>query len=126
LHENERAIELVDSKLSTYSEEQVKIVIGVGLLCSQASPTLRPSMSRVVAMLSGDAEVNTVTSRPGYLTDWKFDDVTSSFMCDIQTEEMVDGDTTPYNFTPSTSTLVNPDAEHSPRPMLQHTNRDEN
>lgn len=86
-------------------------------------------MSRVVAMLSGDAEVNTVTSRPGYLTDWKFDDVTSSFMCDIQTG-MVDGDTTPHNFTPSTgtSTFVNADAdaEHSPRPMLQHTNRDEN
>ena len=83
-------------------------------------------MSRVVAMLSGDAEVNTVTSKPGYLTDWKFDDVTSSFLCDIQTEGMVDGDTTPYNSTPSTSTFVNPDAEHSPRPMLQHTNRDEN
>ncbi|XP_059444955.1 probable LRR receptor-like serine/threonine-protein kinase At1g56130 isoform X2 [Corylus avellana] len=131
LHENERAIELVDSKLSsTYSEEQAKIVIGVGLLCSQASPTLRPSMSRVVAMLSGDAEVNTVTSRPGYLTDWKFDDVTSSFLCDIQTEGIVDGDATPYNFTPSTSTststFVNADAEHSPRPMLQQTNRDEN
>ncbi|MCI42843.1 LRR receptor-like kinase, partial [Trifolium medium] len=43
-------------------------------------------MSRVVAMLSGDIEVNTVTSRPGYLTDWKFDDV-SSIMTDISMKE---------------------------------------
>ena len=51
--------------------------MGVSFLCTQASPTLRPSMSRVVAMLLGDIEVNTVTSKPGYLSDWKFDDPTS-------------------------------------------------
>ena len=33
-------------------------------------------MSRVVAMLSGDVEVSDVTSKPGYLTDWRFDDIT--------------------------------------------------
>uniref|UniRef100_A0A7N2LJM3 non-specific serine/threonine protein kinase n=1 Tax=Quercus lobata TaxID=97700 RepID=A0A7N2LJM3_QUELO len=32
---------------------------------------------RVVAMLFGDIEVCTVTSRPGYLTDWKCDDITN-------------------------------------------------
>jgi hypothetical protein len=41
-------------------------------------------MSRVVAMLSGDMEVSVVTARPGYLTDWKFNDV-SSIMTDIST-----------------------------------------
>ena len=46
-------------------------------MCTQSSPTLRPSMSRVVAMLLGDIEVSTVTSKPGYLTDWKSDDPTS-------------------------------------------------
>ncbi|KAK9904541.1 hypothetical protein M0R45_000623 [Rubus argutus] len=35
---------------------------------------LRPPMSRVVGMLSGDVEVMTVTSKPCYLTEWKFDD----------------------------------------------------
>uniref|UniRef100_A0A2N9F398 Protein kinase domain-containing protein n=1 Tax=Fagus sylvatica TaxID=28930 RepID=A0A2N9F398_FAGSY len=117
LHENERDIQLVDSKLSEYSEEEVKRVIGVGLLCSQASPMLRPSMSRVVAMLSGDAEVSTITSRPGYLSDWKFDDKTS-FMSDIETEGI---DTRPYNFTESTSMFD--DSQPSPVlatvPMLQ-------
>ncbi|KAF3952264.1 hypothetical protein CMV_022164 [Castanea mollissima] len=28
-------------------------------------------------MLSGDIEVSTVTSRPGYLTYWKYDDITN-------------------------------------------------
>lgn len=39
---------------------------------------LRPTMSRVVTMLSGDIEVATVTTRPSYLTDWRFDDVTTN------------------------------------------------
>lgn len=34
-------------------------------------------MSRVVAMIAGDIEVGSVTSRPGYLTDWKFNDATT-------------------------------------------------
>ncbi|KAK4594650.1 hypothetical protein RGQ29_018368 [Quercus rubra] len=78
LYENNREVELVDPTLSEINEEDVKRVIRVSLLCTQASPTLRPSMSRVVAMLLGDTEVGTVTSRPGYLTDWQFDDITSS------------------------------------------------
>lgn len=56
-------------------------MIGVALLCIQASPTLRPPMSRVIAMLLGDIEVSTVTTKPGYLTDLPFRD-TSSFMSD--------------------------------------------
>uniref|UniRef100_A0A7N2LKB9 non-specific serine/threonine protein kinase n=1 Tax=Quercus lobata TaxID=97700 RepID=A0A7N2LKB9_QUELO len=77
LHENNREVDLADSKLSEFNEEEVKRLIGVSLLCTQASLTLRPSMSRVVAMLSGDIEVSTVTSRPRYLTDWKYDDITN-------------------------------------------------
>ncbi|KAF9608837.1 hypothetical protein IFM89_011875 [Coptis chinensis] len=44
-------------------------------LLEWASPTMRPPMSRVVAMLTGDIEVSTVASRPGYLTDWQFNDM---------------------------------------------------
>ncbi|KAL6329824.1 hypothetical protein AAG906_037536 [Vitis piasezkii] len=79
LHETNRELELVDSRLSEFSEEEARRMIGVALLCTQTSPTLRPPMSRVVAMLSGDIEVSRVTTKPGYLTDWKFNDV-SSFM----------------------------------------------
>ncbi|KAI4323202.1 hypothetical protein L6164_022828 [Bauhinia variegata] len=77
LFENNRVIELVDPRLSEFNEEEVKRIAGVALLCTQTSPALRPSMSRVVAMLSGDIEVSPATSRPVYFTDWNFDDVTS-------------------------------------------------
>ena len=40
---------------------------------------MRPSMSHVVAMLAGDIEVGVVTSKPSYLTDWNFKDITSIF-----------------------------------------------
>ncbi|XP_062115774.1 probable LRR receptor-like serine/threonine-protein kinase At1g56140 [Humulus lupulus] len=77
LHEQGRELELVDSELSEFDEEEVKRIIGVALLCTQTSPTVRPSMSRVVAMISGDTDVSTEISRPGYLADWKFNDVSS-------------------------------------------------
>ncbi|KAL6553320.1 hypothetical protein OROGR_007162 [Orobanche gracilis] len=77
LHENNREIELVDPTLHQYDADEVRRIIGIALLCTQASPAVRPPMSRVVALLSGDIEVPSVTTRPGYLTDWKFNDVTT-------------------------------------------------
>ncbi|CAN0901973.1 Probable LRR receptor-like serine/threonine-protein kinase At1g56130 [Linum grandiflorum] len=118
LHENNREVELADSKLSSeFDQDELKRFVGIALLCTQASPSLRPSMSRVVAMLSGDVEVGVVSSRPGYLTDWKYDDITtSSFMSD--TTAATKGTTT----TSSTSTtMAAPDHESSPlstKPML--------
>ncbi|KAH1121310.1 hypothetical protein J1N35_004470 [Gossypium stocksii] len=84
LHEADREVELVDSNLSEFEEEEVKRVIGIALLCTQTSPLQRPSMSRVVAMLSGDTDVSREVSKPGYLTDWKFDD-TTSFISNVAT-----------------------------------------
>ncbi|XP_058183267.1 probable LRR receptor-like serine/threonine-protein kinase At1g56140 isoform X5 [Rhododendron vialii] len=78
VHENNREVELVDARLLEFEKEEVKRVIRVALLCTQTSPQQRPSMPRVVAMLSGDIEVSAVTSRPRYFTDWNFD--TTSFM----------------------------------------------
>ncbi|KAJ9562948.1 hypothetical protein OSB04_008108 [Centaurea solstitialis] len=77
LHETNREIELVDEELSEFDENEVKRGISVALLCTQTSPTQRPSMSRVVAMLSGDVEANGDFSRPKYLTDWRFNDATT-------------------------------------------------
>ncbi|GLJ53477.1 hypothetical protein SUGI_1140780 [Cryptomeria japonica] len=73
LHEQKKLLELMDPELrSTYIEEEVLRVIAVALLCTQAVPTMRPSMSRVVAMLTGDVEEIPVASRPGYITDWQY------------------------------------------------------
>ncbi|KAJ4945375.1 hypothetical protein NE237_000146 [Protea cynaroides] len=66
LRESNRELELVDPSLSEYNAVEAKRLIGVVLLCTQASASLRPAMSRVVAMLSGDIEVSTVTSKPRY------------------------------------------------------------
>ncbi|GAB4836659.1 hypothetical protein Ancab_001571 [Ancistrocladus abbreviatus] len=77
LHESNQDLELVDERLqSEFNEEEVRRVIGIALLCTQTSLVQRPAMSRVISMLSGDSEVETVVSRPAYLTDLKFDDAT--------------------------------------------------
>ncbi|OMO56311.1 hypothetical protein COLO4_35685 [Corchorus olitorius] len=80
LHENNQILSVMDPKLVEFDENEALRVVGVALLCTQASPKMRPSMSRVVAMLAGDIEVSSVTSKPGYLTDWDFKDTIGTFM----------------------------------------------
>ncbi|KAL6296545.1 hypothetical protein ACE6H2_004687 [Prunus campanulata] len=47
-------------------------------------------VSRVVAILSGDIEASTVMSKPSYLADWDFKDVTtSSFLVGDDTSSTV-------------------------------------
>ncbi|XP_075646096.1 putative LRR receptor-like serine/threonine-protein kinase At1g56140 [Castanea sativa] len=119
LHENNREVDLVDPTLSEFNEEEVKRLLGVSLLCTQASPTLRPSMSRAVAMLSGDIEVGIVTSRPGYLTDWKYDDVTN--VTTMSGGATIGTDSSYYNSLSASASMVgdvgNPPGNAS-KPML--------
>jgi hypothetical protein len=122
LHENKREVELVDSKLSEFNEEEVKRVMKIGLLCTQTSPMLRPTMSGVVGMLSGAIEVTTVTSKPGYLTDWKFDDASS--VSNITLGMSTKGTDSSY-YNSSASTSVVGDAGQAPsnatHPMLHNS-----
>ncbi|TXG71287.1 hypothetical protein EZV62_006222 [Acer yangbiense] len=113
LHENNRQVELVDSRLPEFNEEEVKRMIGVALLCTQTLPSLRPPMSRVVAMLCGDMEVSTVTTKPGYLTDWKYDDTTTTGSFTSSTDKATIGTEYNSNFTSSSTTVV-ADAQRSP------------
>ncbi|XP_058217948.1 probable LRR receptor-like serine/threonine-protein kinase At1g56140 isoform X2 [Rhododendron vialii] len=105
LHENDHDIELVDANLLEFDVEEVKRVMGVALLCTHTSPQLRPSMSRVVAMLLGDAEVSPVTTRPEYLTDWEFDKTTTFMTADTQVK---------YSQFSSSSATMGVDPSHSP------------
>ncbi|KAL7204318.1 hypothetical protein ACSBR2_017399 [Camellia fascicularis] len=118
LHEINHEVELVDANLSEFHEEEVKRVIGVALLCTQTSPGLRPSMSRVVGMLSGDFEVSTITTRPGYLTDWNFNDTTSFMSNDAPTAKK---ELSHYSSSTSTSMVADPDQSpiNAAKPMLQ-------
>ncbi|KAK8992576.1 hypothetical protein V6N11_048653 [Hibiscus sabdariffa] len=80
LHEKNESLDLVDPNLIEFNENEALRVVRVALLCTQGSPSMRPPMSRVVAMLAGDVEVNGVISRPSYLTDWDFKDLTGRFV----------------------------------------------
>lgn len=59
----------MDPRLSEFDEREATRLMRVALLCTQASSALRPTMSRVVAMLSGDSEIDTNISKPSYLTE---------------------------------------------------------
>ncbi|KAH6786178.1 Leucine-rich repeat transmembrane protein kinase [Perilla frutescens var. hirtella] len=78
LHENNKEIELVNSRIQEHDADELRRMIGVALLCTQASPGSRPAMSRVVAMLSGDIQVTSASTKPSYLNDWNFNDATNS------------------------------------------------
>ncbi|WCJ33595.1 Leucine-rich repeat transmembrane protein kinase [Euphorbia peplus] len=79
MYENNQTLALLDPSLIGFDENEALRVIGVALLCTQAQPLLRPTMSRVVAMLTGDIEVGAATSKPYYLSEWDDKDVSSVF-----------------------------------------------
>ncbi|KAK9936660.1 hypothetical protein M0R45_013489 [Rubus argutus] len=63
-------MELVDPKLgSAFNKEEALRMIEVALLCANASPTLRPTMSEVVSMLEGRTVVHEVTVNPSIYGD---------------------------------------------------------
>ncbi|XP_059451066.1 probable LRR receptor-like serine/threonine-protein kinase At1g53440 [Corylus avellana] len=58
LEEQGILLELVDPKLgSSYSSEEALRMLNLALLCTNPSPTLRPSMSSVVSMIEGKIAV---------------------------------------------------------------------
>ncbi|XP_050141586.1 probable LRR receptor-like serine/threonine-protein kinase At1g56140 isoform X2 [Malus sylvestris] len=77
LHENDQTLGLVDPRLTEFDETKATRLIKTALMCTQGSPMARPSMSRVVAMLSGDMDIGMVMSKPSYLTYYNFKDVTT-------------------------------------------------
>ncbi|KAK6133094.1 hypothetical protein DH2020_033133 [Rehmannia glutinosa] len=117
LHENNKEIGLVDPTLHQYDANEVRRIIGIALLCTQASPALRPAMSRVVAMLSGDIEVPSVTTRPGYLTDWKFND-TTTFVTEIDSSMSNSDISHDINTTASTTMTADYSPVNPAKPML--------
>ena len=65
-------MELVDRRLaSNINEEEVMAMINVALLCTNVSPTLRPTMSSVVSMLEGKTTVPELVSESSELLDEK-------------------------------------------------------
>eukprot|EP00253_Pinus_taeda_P018006 PITA_18006 len=70
LYNAERALEVMDPTLEgSYSWEEGIRVIKIGLLCTQAGATLRPSMPQVVLMLTGEQQHITFPTRPAFVDE---------------------------------------------------------
>ncbi|XP_048565717.1 probable LRR receptor-like serine/threonine-protein kinase At1g56140 [Triticum urartu] len=82
LHESQRTLELLDSKLIEFDEEEAARLINVALLCTMGLPQRRPPMSKVVSMLTEDIEVTDVdtTMRPSYVPEWQLRSFSSSYV----------------------------------------------
>lgn len=67
-------MELVDQKLgSEVNKEEAERIIRVGLLCTNASPSLRPTMSEVVSLLEGRTTLPDIMPGPtDYSEDLRF------------------------------------------------------
>jgi len=64
LHEQDRLTDLIDQQLNNnVSNDEAQRVINVALLCVQTSATRRPSMSRVLAMLLNEVDVEVVSKK---------------------------------------------------------------
>ncbi|XP_010501250.1 PREDICTED: probable LRR receptor-like serine/threonine-protein kinase At1g56140 isoform X1 [Camelina sativa] len=77
LHQQQRDLEVVDPELTSFDEEEVKRVIGVAFLCTQTDHAIRPTMSRVVGMLTGDVEITEANAKPGYVSERTFENAMS-------------------------------------------------
>lgn len=72
LYEKKELVALVDTALDgQFDVEQACRFFKIGLLCTQDSPKLRPTMSAVVRMLKGekDFDEDTIT-KPGLISDF--------------------------------------------------------
>ncbi|PRQ31065.1 putative protein kinase RLK-Pelle-DLSV family [Rosa chinensis] len=72
LHERGQLVELVDTSLNEdLNVEEACRFMKIGLLCTQDKPKLRPTMSTVVKMLTGEIDVNDEKiDKPGMLSEF--------------------------------------------------------
>ncbi|KAK7272676.1 hypothetical protein RJT34_29423 [Clitoria ternatea] len=72
LYERKELIGLVDTSLNgEFDAEQASNFLKIGLLCTQESPKLRPSMSSVVKMLTGRMDVDdSKITKPALISDF--------------------------------------------------------
>ncbi|CAH8332538.1 unnamed protein product [Eruca vesicaria subsp. sativa] len=92
-------MEIVDPVLQgDFNKKEAVRMIKVALVCTNSSPSLRPTMSEVVQMLEGEKEITQVLSDPGlYGHNWSI-----SNLMDINT----DGDLSTSGVTDQTATTM--------------------
>ncbi|EYU27526.1 hypothetical protein ABFS82_13G150100 [Erythranthe guttata] len=72
LYEKNALVALVDTSLNgDFDGERACRFLKIGLLCTQDAPKLRPSMSSVVRMLTGEKDIDEATiTKPGLISDF--------------------------------------------------------
>ncbi|CAH2037321.1 unnamed protein product [Thlaspi arvense] len=72
LYERNELVDLVDTGLNgDFDAEEACRYLKIGLLCTQDSPKLRPTMSTVVRFLTGEKDIDyKKISRPGLISDF--------------------------------------------------------
>ncbi|KAJ0257171.1 Cold-responsive protein kinase 1 [Hirschfeldia incana] len=72
LYERNELVDLVDTGLNgVFDAEEACRYLKIGLLCTQDSPKLRPTMSTVVKLLTGEKDIDTRRiTRPGLISDF--------------------------------------------------------
>lgn len=70
LYESGDLKSLVDGTLKgVFDTEEAQRLLKIGLLCTQDTPKIRPSMSTIVKMLKGECAIGDKIMRPGLITD---------------------------------------------------------
>uniref|UniRef100_A0A0E0FE14 Protein kinase domain-containing protein n=1 Tax=Oryza meridionalis TaxID=40149 RepID=A0A0E0FE14_9ORYZ len=70
LYESGDLKSLVDSTLKgVFDNKEAQRLLKIGLLCTQDTPKIRPSMSTIVKMLKGECAIGDKIMRPGLITD---------------------------------------------------------
>lgn len=74
LHQTQNLERLIDEKLgANFNLMEAEKVVKIALLCTNASPSLRPTMSEVVNMLEGEAVIPDLIPEPSaYNEDLRF------------------------------------------------------
>ncbi|CAN6361811.1 unnamed protein product [Urochloa humidicola] len=70
LYESGDLESIIDRNLQRdFDTEEARQLLKIGLLCTQDSPKIRPSMSMVAKMLKGECAIGDKIMRPGLITD---------------------------------------------------------
>ncbi|CAN6334987.1 unnamed protein product [Urochloa humidicola] len=70
LYESGNLESIIDRTLQRdFDTEEARQLLKIGLLCTQDSPKIRPSMSTVAKMLKGECAIGDKIMRPGLITD---------------------------------------------------------
>ncbi|GKU92420.1 hypothetical protein SLEP1_g6151 [Rubroshorea leprosula] len=96
LLQNGNLLDLVDDELgSEFNKAEAETVIKVALLCTNVSPTLRPTMSEVVGMLEGRSPTPDPVNASSYSDDLRFK-LIRDHRVSMSSRQSIEGTPTPH------------------------------